>query len=50
MDNIASWNVRGLNNPNKQKDAKLFLSKSKVGLMGLVETKVRKENEQEVAQ
>jgi len=50
MHNIASWNVRGLNNPNKQEDVKLFLNKSKIGLVGLMETKVRKENEMEVSQ
>ena len=50
MHNIASWNVRGLNNPNKQEDVKLFLNKSKIGLVGLMETKVRKQNEMKVAQ
>ena len=50
MDNIASWNVRGLNHPNKQEDVKLFLNKSKIGLVGLMETKVRQGNEQVVAQ
>jgi len=41
MDNIANWNVRGLNHPNKQEDVKLFLTKSKIGLVGPMETKVR---------
>ena len=41
MDNIVSWNIRGLNWPNKQEDLKLFLRMNKVGLIGLLETKVK---------
>ena len=41
MASIVSWNVRGLNWPNKQEDLKLFLHKNKVGLIGLLETKVK---------
>ncbi|KAJ8421653.1 LOW QUALITY PROTEIN: hypothetical protein Cgig2_019771 [Carnegiea gigantea] len=41
---IASWNVRGLNWPNKQEDVKLFLQLNDVGLVGLIETKIRQHN------
>jgi len=41
MANLVSWNVRGLNWPNKQEDIKLFLQIHKVGLIGLLETKVK---------
>jgi len=44
MVNIIAWNMGGLNNPNKQLDIKLFLSKHDVGLVGLMETKVKEEN------
>ncbi|KAJ8434756.1 hypothetical protein Cgig2_019681 [Carnegiea gigantea] len=37
MDNITTWNIGGLNGPNKQKD-------NKVGLLTLMETKVRQIN------
>ena len=49
MDNIISWNIRGLNDPNKQEDVSIFLKKQKVGLIGLRETKVRRHNEDRVA-
>ena len=38
MDNIVSWNIRGLNQPNKQ-----------VGMIGLLETKVKESNVSKVA-
>ena len=41
MASIVSWNVRGLNWPNKQEDLKLFLHKNKVGLIDFLETKVK---------
>jgi len=40
MDNVVSWNIWGLNSPNKQEDLKLFLYSNKVGLIGLLETKI----------
>jgi len=49
MDNILTWNVRGLNWPNKQEDIKCFLQMNKVGLVVLQETKVNKENGELVA-
>ena len=44
MDSIVGWNIRGLNWPNKQKDVKSFLYSNKVGLIGLLETKVKVKN------
>ncbi|XP_074283367.1 uncharacterized protein LOC141607916 [Silene latifolia] len=35
------WNIRGLNNPNKQKHIKWFLHHHNIGLFGLLETKVK---------
>jgi len=49
MANIASWNVRGLNWPNKQEDVKTFLQKNQISLIGLLETKAKKEKVQTVA-
>lgn len=42
--NICSWNVRGLNSPNKQEDPSDFLVKHKVGIISLVETRIREKN------
>ncbi|PHT68088.1 hypothetical protein T459_27575 [Capsicum annuum] len=42
MDSILSWNVRGLNGPNKQKEVKLLCNGENVGLVGLLETKLKK--------
>ncbi|XP_074288393.1 uncharacterized protein LOC141613556 [Silene latifolia] len=41
MDGCGAWNIRGLNNPAKQKKIRRFLLQNKVGLFGLVETKIR---------
>ncbi|KAJ8446811.1 hypothetical protein Cgig2_016121 [Carnegiea gigantea] len=38
-----NWNVRGLNWPNKQEDVKAFLYSNQISLIGLLETKVKKE-------
>ena len=44
MDNIITWNIRGLNSPNKQEDAKIFLEKHRVGLVALLEIKIKEKN------
>ena len=49
MNSIIVWNIRGLNSSNKQEDIKLFSKKQGVGLVTLVETKVKKENIRRVA-
>ena len=49
MANIASWNIRGLNWPNKQEDVKLFLHNNSIGLVRLLETKIKLQNVQKVA-
>lgn len=41
MDRILSWNVRGANSPRKQKCVLQFIQKHNVGLVGLLETKVK---------
>ncbi|XP_074306320.1 uncharacterized protein LOC141641562 [Silene latifolia] len=38
------WNVRGINSLNKQADIKWFLHQNKIGIYGLVETKVKTNN------
>ena len=49
MDRICSWNIRGLNQPNKQEDIKIFLSNKHIGLVGLLEIKVKERNVEKVA-
>ena len=44
MDSILSWNIRGMNAPNKQEDIYLFLQRHKVGMIGFLETKVLQQN------
>lgn len=44
MDKFVIWNVRGINNSHKQLDIKKFISMNKVGLVGLLETKVKAHN------
>ena len=49
MNQITSWNVRGLNWPNKQEDVKLFLHLNKIGLVVLLETKTKHQNMETIA-
>ncbi|XP_070015032.1 uncharacterized protein [Nicotiana sylvestris] len=49
MVNILSWNVRGLNTPNKQKETKLLCNDEKVGMIGLLETKIKKDRIEQIA-
>ena len=44
MNNIITWNIRGLNSPNKQEDISGFLNKQNVGIVALLETKVKQQN------
>lgn len=44
------WNVRGCNKPFKQKEIKLFLSKTKIDICALVETRVKIKNFKKVQQ
>jgi len=48
MTRICSWNIRDLNWPNKQEDVKLFLHEKNVGLVGLLETKVKEKNVEKI--
>ncbi|KAM6543410.1 hypothetical protein CsatB_007857 [Cannabis sativa] len=41
MDKIISWNVRGINSQQKQNMVKHFIAIQKVGLVGLLETRVK---------
>lgn len=42
MGSLLSWNVRGLNAPTKQKEVKLLYNMEEIGLVGLLETKIKK--------
>lgn len=42
------WNVRGINNQHKQKDVLRFLNWQSVGLVDLLETKVKAHNMREL--
>lgn len=44
MVNIAAWNIRGLNSPIKQMEVRSLLVDNNVSILGLLETKVKKEN------
>lgn len=35
------WNIRGLNDPIKQKEVKSFVKNNKLSLMGLIEHKIK---------
>ncbi|KAL9236050.1 hypothetical protein vseg_010759 [Gypsophila vaccaria] len=41
MHSLGFWNVRGLNDLNKQKVVKWFMHNNGVGLFGLIETKIK---------
>lgn len=41
MDKIMCWNVRGLNQPGKQQEVKKMIASQQIGLVGLLETRVK---------
>ncbi|XP_019233350.1 PREDICTED: uncharacterized protein LOC109213958 [Nicotiana attenuata] len=41
MVSLLAWNVRGINAPNKQKEVKLLCNEHNIGIVGLLETKVK---------
>lgn len=45
---ILSWNVRGLNSPNKQQAIKSYCNNIHCGFIALLETKVRQQNVERV--
>ncbi|XP_074282854.1 uncharacterized protein LOC141607401 [Silene latifolia] len=45
---IGFWNIRGLNKWNKQGDIRRFLHINKIGLFGLVETRVKIKNKDRI--
>jgi len=49
MDRICSWNIRGLNWPNKQEDVKIILHEKHIGFIGLLETKVKENKAEKIA-
>ncbi|KAJ8419905.1 hypothetical protein Cgig2_028769 [Carnegiea gigantea] len=48
MDRICRWNIRGLNWPNKLEDVKIFFCEKKIGLVGLLDTKVKEKNVEKI--
>lgn len=48
MMNFGSWNIKGLNSPLKQKEIKSFMAKNKLKLFVILETKVKKKNEERI--
>ena len=44
MVKIASWNIRGLNDPLKQREVRSFVKSKAIDLICLVETRVRAPN------
>ncbi|KAG5536812.1 hypothetical protein RHGRI_024293 [Rhododendron griersonianum] len=44
MVKVGSWNIRGLNDPLKQKEVRSVILANMFSLFGVVETKVRGEN------
>lgn len=44
MDNIMAWNVRGLNNRNKQNEVRRFIESHNIKLFSLLETRVKMKN------
>ena len=45
---ISSWNIRGLNQPPKQKEITNFVRNNHIDVLGIIESKVRKENQQKI--
>ena len=41
---IASWNIRGFNDPSRQKELRKILLKEEIKVMGVLETKIKDQN------
>lgn len=39
--NFGFWNIRSLNDPIKQKEAKCFVNNNRLSLLGLIEHKIK---------
>ena len=44
MINLCTWNVRGLNDPQKIREVSKFIRDNNLHFVGLVETKIRVQN------
>lgn len=40
---LATWNVRGMNAVEKQREVVHFVNRNKLGLVGLIETKLKRQ-------
>ncbi|XP_056690314.1 uncharacterized protein [Spinacia oleracea] len=47
---VCAWNIRGLNDPNKTRTLKQFLSKNNVDVIAVMETRVKDKNKDKVQQ
>lgn len=45
---LLSWNIRGLNDPNKIKEVKNYIVSNLICLVGLFETRVKEDNEKKI--
>lgn len=41
---MVAWNINGFNSPLKQKKIRYFIKKNKISIMGLIKTRVKKNN------
>ncbi|KAJ6435117.1 hypothetical protein OIU84_000357 [Salix udensis] len=41
---MGTWNIRGLNNPNKQRTIQQWINKNSIDLMGILEPRIRPAN------
>lgn len=48
MINLAVWNIRGANTQIKQIEVRNLLYENRIGVMGLLETRVKEENVERV--
>lgn len=44
MTSLVTWNIRGLNDPNKQSEIKSLIRKKNLSMVNLIETKVSGNN------
>lgn len=44
MDSIVLWNVREMNALNKLRELHMYCNKHRVGLLGMIESKLRDQN------
>lgn len=49
MTTIGAWNVKGMNSDGKQSEIKYWVKNYRIGIFGLLETRVKQQNADKIS-